>query len=289
MWLLAVIAGLALFTLGGVSLVVWQSLHPARFTLRETPKDDGVAYEGVTFPSRDGFPLVGWWVPCAKPTGTIILCHGYPSDRRDVLPMIPFLHRAGYDVLAFDFRRLGESSGDMSTIGLREPRDLIGAVDYAAKRSKKPIFALGESMGAATCIMAAAQDDRIKGVIADSPYTSLDIQTVRRFGGGPIGRVLGGYAAWLGERIVKQRLSDASPLASSRLLTSRPMLLIHSVNDRIIPVQDSKDIFAVIHGPKELWVTQASGHVRSYGEFKAEYQRRVLSFLHAIVHHHPVH
>jgi dipeptidyl aminopeptidase/acylaminoacyl peptidase len=203
--------------------------------------------------------------------------------------MIPFLHRAGYEVLAFDFRRLGESGGDVSTIGLREPRDLLGAVDYAAKRSKKPIFALGESMGAAACIMAAAQDNRIKAVIADSPYTSLDVQTIRRFGGGPIGNLLGGYAAWLGERILNQRLREASPLKAARLLASRPLLLIHSVNDRIIPVHDSEAIFAAIHGPKELWLTQASGHVRSYAEFRAEYQRRVLGFLHGIVHHRPVH
>lgn len=286
MWVVAIIAGLTAFIFGGVTLVVWQSLHPARFPLMSTPADEGIAYEDVTFPSRDGFPLSGWWVPASSPRGTVILCHGYPSDRRDMFPMIPFLHRAGYNLLAFDFRRLGESGGGLSTIGLREPRDLIGAVDYAAKRSDKPITAFGQSMGAATCIMASAIDPRIRAVVADSPYTSLDKQTVRRFGWGPLAEMCGGYAIWLGQRILHERLADASPLIAVSRIAHHPLLLIHSENDRIIPVQDSRDIYAAANGPKELWVTEASGHVRSFGQFQAEYERRVLRFLASVVPQH---
>ncbi|HEY3415098.1 MAG TPA: alpha/beta fold hydrolase [Armatimonadota bacterium] len=282
-WLQYAIAGFCSVTVGGVSLIVWQALHPARFAMSANPGDDGIAFEDVSFPSRDGFTLSGWWAPANTPVGTVILCHGYPADRRDVFPVIPFLHKAGFNVLAFDFRRLGKSGGGMSTIGLREPRDLEGAVDYAAKRSDRPITAMGWSMGAAACIMAAAADKRIVAVIADSPYTSLDVQTVRRFGGGPFGRLCGGYAAWLGEIILREHLSDASPLDSARRLGGRPLFLIHSRNDRLIPMRDSERIFAAVNGPRELWITGASGHIRSYGECTVEYRKRVLRFLHSAV------
>ena len=283
MWLLCTLVGFSLVAIGGVSLIVWQSLHPARFSSDANPRDGGIAFEDVTFPSRDGFALSGWWVPVSSPKGTVILCHGYPSDRRDMAPMIPYLHNAGYNVLAFDFRRLGKSGGAVSTLGLREPRDLIGAVDYAAARSHAPIAAMGWSMGAATSIMAAAEDKRIVAVIADSPYTSLHVQAARRFGSGPLAKLCGAYAVWLGEIIVRERLSDASPLDSARRLGERPLFLIHSRNDRLIPMADSEMIYAAVNGPRELWVTEASGHVRSYGECTTEYQERVLRFLGAHV------
>jgi uncharacterized protein len=282
-WLIAVVLGVPAIAIGGVSLVVWQCLHPARFTLRSSPADEGIAYENVTFVSRDGHSLSGWWAPVAQPRGTVILCHGYPSDRRDMLQMFPFLHKAGYNVLAFDFRRLGTSGGELSTVGLREPNDLLGAVDFAAKRSGAPVTAMGWSMGAAACIMAAAKDERIRAIVADSPYTSLDVQTVRRFGGGPVGKACGAYAVWLGERIVKERLSDASPLESARHLGNRPLLLIHSRNDRLIPAGDSEAIYAAANGPKEMWVTDASGHIRSYGEATTDYQKHIVAFLSASV------
>lgn len=134
-------------------------------------------------------------------------------------------------------------------------------------------------MGAAVCLMQAAQDPRIRAVVADSAFRSLDVQTVRRFGRGPIAGLCGRYASWLGERIVREPLSNASPLESARHLGDRPLLLIHSAKDRIIPTQDSKDICAAAHDHSELWVTGATGHVRSFEQFQAEYERRVLGFL----------
>lgn len=275
----AALTGLTLLMLGAVTAVVWLTVHPVRFRLRNTPARDHLAYERISFRSRDGITLAGWWVPAASPNATIILCHGFPSDRRDVLPMIPFLHKAGYNVLAFDFRRLGESGGTMSTAGLQEPRDLLGAVDYAAGRSDRPIAVLGVSMGAAACLMAAASEPRIGAVIADSPYAALNVQTVRRFGHGPVSEAMGRYAAWLGERLVKEPLSDASPLHAVRLLAARPLLLIHSAHDSIIPDGDSRAIYAAATGPKDLWITRASGHVRSFHDCRTEYERRVLLFL----------
>ena len=274
-WILGAVAALLVTAVGLLTLAVYQSVRPVRWGLAVSPGDFGIAYEDVTVPSRDGTKLAGWWVPAAGARGTVILCHGYPANRSDVNPLIPFLNRGGYNVLAFDFRRLGESEGDICTIGAREPEDLHGAVAYAQSRSHEAIGVLGISMGAAVSLMAAAANPDIRAVVADSAYRSLDVQVPRRFGSN---RVAGAYASWLGRRILGCPLSDASPLRAMPTLAPRPVLLIHGTADRVIPPADSEALYAAATGPKDIWLAPDSHHVQAHADHPAEYERRVLAF-----------
>jgi alpha-beta hydrolase superfamily lysophospholipase len=278
LWIGAALFALIVLLLAVVTLVVYHSLHPARWTLRVSPKDDGLEYEDVRFPSKDGINLAGWWVPAERHRATIVLCHGYPSNRADVLPAIPFLHEAGYDILAFDFRRLGESEGRMTTIGLREPLDLHGAVTFARSRRDKPIGVLGLSMGAATALMEAADDPRVEAVVADSPFANLAAQVPRRFGSGAAAGLMGRYACWLGGCLIGERVGNASPLGAIPRIAPRPVLLIHGDADRVIPDADSRALYAAARQPKQLWIVPGAGHVEAFGVERAEYVRRVLAF-----------
>lgn len=284
MWLAGAFMGLAVLFVSGVTLVVYQALRPVRWALDVSPRDFGLPYEDVRFPSEDGTDLAGWWVPAKDARATVVLCHGYPSNRRDMQPMIPFLHEAGYNVLAFDFRRLGESGGDMTTIGLREPLDLHGAVTYAKSRSSRPLGVLGISMGAATAIMEAADDPRVVAVVADSPYAALDVQVARRFGNGPAARLAGRIACGLGSRLLRQPVSGASPLRAISKISPRPILLIHGDADTLIPDGDSRALFAAAGEPKILWIASGSRHVQAFHDHPDDYRRRVLSFFHANLH-----
>jgi fermentation-respiration switch protein FrsA (DUF1100 family) len=180
-------------------------------------------------------------------------------------------------VLAFDFRRLGESGGTMTTIGLREPLDLYGAVSYAKSRSDKPLGVLGVSMGAATTIMEAADDPRVAAVVADSPFANLDAQVPRRFGSGPASRLLGRYACWLGGCLIGESVSNASPLRAVPRIAPRPVLLIHGDADRVIPDADSRALFAAAGEPKSLWIAPGSGHIQAFNDHRVEYERRALA------------
>lgn len=274
-WFAGAVAALLLTATGLVALAVYQAARPMRWMLDVSPRDFGIATEDVSFPGRDGIRLAGWWVPAREARGTVILCHGYPANRRDIHPFVPFLHRGGYNVLAFDFRRLGESGGDLCTIGAREPEDLHGAVAYAKFRADAPIGVLGISMGAAVCLMTAADNPDIRAVVADSPYVSLDVQAARRFGSN---RVVGAFVNRLGRRIVGQPLADTSPLRAIPRLAPRPVLLIHGTADRLIPPSDSEAIFAAARGPVELWKADGSRHVQARADHTEEYERRVLAF-----------
>lgn len=117
------------------------------------PDEVDLAYENVVFPSMDGVPLEGWFIP-ADSDKLVIHNHFLPGNRYgypghlpefgglggfevNFLPEYKALHDAGYNILAYDIRNhgmSGQGNGGIAGIGLLEYRDVIGSLRYAAAR-----------------------------------------------------------------------------------------------------------------------------------------------------------
>ena len=69
MWLAILVGvGLALGVLLLANFVATRAtLRPPRTPFFITPRDLGLPYQNVAFPSRDGIRLHGWWLPAPKP------------------------------------------------------------------------------------------------------------------------------------------------------------------------------------------------------------------------------
>ena len=124
-----------------------------RAPILRRPDEVGLKYEDVTFPSMDGVPLEGWFIP-ADSDKLIIHNHFLPGNRYgypghlpefgglggfevNFLPEYKALHDAGYNVLAYDIRNhgmSGQGNGGIVGIGLTEYRDVIGSLRYTASR-----------------------------------------------------------------------------------------------------------------------------------------------------------
>src|SRR4051812_20830881 len=91
--------------------VAWGFLNQVRIPGEGTPADADLQYETVTLTSFDGLRLKGWYVPCPGARAAVVVCHGYRANRQGMISFLPFLHRAGFAVLTFDFRAMGESEG----------------------------------------------------------------------------------------------------------------------------------------------------------------------------------
>lgn len=75
-----------------------------------------------------------------------------------------------FDILAFDFRGHGKSSG-FYTFSAKEIKDLDAVVQFAQSQNYKKIYLAGFSLGAAVALIYASQNDNIDKVIAVSaPY-----------------------------------------------------------------------------------------------------------------------
>jgi fermentation-respiration switch protein FrsA (DUF1100 family) len=146
--------------LGATAVRVHRHLSPPR--VEQAPIDFEsmmMRVEDVRFPATDGVSLAGWFMQGAPDRPAVILCHDLGASRASMVNLAIALRRDGFSVLAFDFRGHGESAGGGSTLGVREKRDVAGAVDYLKSRKDldtKRIGVFGVGMGAFAAVLAAA-------------------------------------------------------------------------------------------------------------------------------------
>src|SRR5690348_10569949 len=80
----AALIGGALWALGTHGFA-WLATHPLRLPVRR-PSDEALPLEDVVFPARDGIRIAGWFAPAQNAQGGVILCHGHPMNRVEMLP-----------------------------------------------------------------------------------------------------------------------------------------------------------------------------------------------------------
>jgi pimeloyl-ACP methyl ester carboxylesterase len=255
------------------------------------PRTFGLDFEDAAFKTEDGLALSAWFVPAKKPSDkTIIVCHGWGANRSDVVPTTFFLNsEGGYNLFYFDFRNHGESAGKMTSLISLEARDLEAAVAYL--KSQKPAQArviafYGMSMGGAVAITVGARNKEIAGVVAESPYASLD-ETVVRFGRlfyntprYPLVPITLLFLRW---RLGFDPNPD-SPVNHAGEISPRPLLLIQGDKDLRMPVAEGEALFAAAKEPKELWTVPGADHGEVAEKAGPDYQKRLLAFYEKAFH-----
>ena len=255
----------------------YASIRPPKINSSLTPRDLKMNYEDMSFKTADGLTLSGWHIPSAKATEkTLILLHGYPADKGDILPAMAFLHR-DFNLSLFDFRYLGQSEGSYSTAGAKEVEDLMAAVRFLKTRGVKEVGVWGFSMGGAVALMAIEKAPDIKAVIAESSYASLDRMALELFRipmlNYPVAYLVGLWA----KLFLGIDLRDVSPAERVRN-TKVPILLIHSSADAVIPFSHARSLQAALqNNPRaEFWFHEGPAH----GQLASDYQNRVRNFFH---------
>jgi pimeloyl-ACP methyl ester carboxylesterase len=248
-------AMVALLVLGGCLPPEWGAnaiLHP--YKRRATVVPD-LPFEDLVFVS-EGVTLRGWRFRTSAPRrGLIVYLHGSADNRQSGLG---FAHRfvpQGFDVVAYDSRAHGDSGGDACTYGFHEKKDLSRALDVLQADTA---ILFGTSLGGAVALQAAADDPRIKGVIAQSSFSDLET-IVRDRAPFFATRSEVREALAIAEARGAFRVAAVSPrLAATRIRV--PVLLIHGERDSETRASHSKAIFAALAGPKELVIVARAGH-----------------------------
>lgn len=287
--------GLGLAAIAGVGLVAgsltyaWFATHPPRLRVR-AKKARGLPIEPVTFLSRDGLKISGWFIPAENAVGAIILCHGHPANRMEMLPRARTLHPAGFHLLLFDFRSLGESEGKLCSIGLHETQDLQGAADYLFQRTEMrglPLGVYGISMGGAVAIMTAAKDDRFAAVATHGAYADLDTAITQRGRMilGPLGRLFSAPTAFFGRRWLPCEPRHVSPVMVIEKIAPRPILIFHGARDISVNPADGKALYAAAEQPKSLRILPRSWHITVHPSERAAYDRELIAFFQGNLNH----
>src|SRR5262245_38553000 len=98
-----------------------------------TPASAGLSYEEVTFNSRDGTQLSGWFIPAAgrnarAAKGTVVHFHGNAQNISSHWEFLDWLPARAYNVFIFDYRGYGKSQGKPEQKGVFE--DSVSALQY---------------------------------------------------------------------------------------------------------------------------------------------------------------
>lgn len=266
----------------------------------KTPASFGDSFENVSFRSRDGILLKGWYVPASpapgsEPLGTIVYLHGFHRTREEMLPMAVFGHQLGYDGLLFDFRNHGESGGHVTSLGYWERLDAEAAVAYALSREKAPhpVILWGVSMGAAAALMAAADDPQVNAVISDSTFLSfrrviqhhyhLVIQIIRRhwwwFPPLPAFPITNEVIAWSAWR-THFNPSDFNLETAVKRISPRPVLFVAVTGDQRMPPRIAQTLYALDQSQEKLYVAlPGHRHGEGFNDARQPYEKAVTSFL----------
>jgi uncharacterized protein len=224
--------------------------------------------------SVDGLKIVGqlyWPEEIAPPYPAVILCHGIPSGIVDVsdggYPLLAeTISREGFAVYTFRFQGTGESEGNFDILSWTHT--LKAAIDNLwelPEIDNDHIAVAGFSAGAAVAVYVSSQDKRISGVaacacpsdfnsIVVAEHSRLTLDHFRKIG---IIRDAGfpaSFEDWINNFRKVNALNSVADIAP------RPLLLLHSSNDPVVPVSSSQKLYEKAGEPKQLIIIEGSEH-----------------------------
>lgn len=271
----------ATFIVGFLAVSLWSFwllVRPMRLTIPLTPDDYNLPANELTIATADGLKLAAWFIPSkgVRPNApVVVLLHGYPAEKADMLPIAAALHPQ-FATLLVDLRYFGKSEGRSTTLGLRERHDLTRALDFLTEHGFTRVGVFGFSLGGALAIMTAAEDTRIQAVAAYAPFSDLkalgyDVYSrlwVLKY---PLVELMTLWA----RVFLSGDVTRPSPAAAAETLLI-PVLLIHGRDDEQIPFHHAERLQrALANNPKaEFYFMERGGH----GRLPPDFQGRLVGF-----------
>ena len=249
---------------------LWQSryvYYPGK-TIDDTPDSVGLGFEHMRVKTRDGETITGWFVPAGKggvdfeKALSVVVCHGNGGDVGDRVDQVKRFHEMGFNVLIFDYRGYGTSTGKPSEQGTYS--DALAAWNYLNTERKiepKRIVVFGQSLGGAVGSWLAEQVEP-GALILESTLTSAVDMAAKMFPYLPV-RLFCAFKYDSLSRIGKIQC---------------PVIVAHSRVDETIPFEHGQRLFKAANEPK-LFVELGGEHNSSGIEFDPLYRGAIMEFL----------
>lgn len=260
----AMAIGCAAFVYGLRWLESAMTFHPVRLTADQRVSPPGGAEE-VWFTANDGTRLHGWYFASPRNAATVIYFHGNGGNITNVGWLGESLAKRGFNVLLFDYRGYGLSSG--STL---DEDDLYldgdAAWDFVVNEKKAApdtVVLYGQSLGTAIAADTASRN-KAGALILESGFSSASSLAETAL-------------PWLPRflhRLGRNRFESARKLESVRM----PVLVTHGDPDEVIPANEGRALFAAANNPKQLLIVPGAGH-NVFGSAGTPYLDQVEQFI----------
>lgn len=204
--------------------------------LTSSPEDMHLKYEDVYLTTADGVKIHGWFIPADNAEMTILYCHGNAGNISHRLDTINIYHELGVNFFIFDYRGYGNSEGSISEAG--SYKDVDAAWKYLRETKKIPadrIIIMGRSLGGAVAANLATRT-KPTAFICEEAFTSIPDMAAKMY---PV------YPIRLMTRVKYPTIDYIKKIAC-------PKMIVHSVEDDIIPYSHGERLFNEAMEPKQF-------------------------------------
>ncbi|MEM3659169.1 MAG: alpha/beta hydrolase [Thermoproteota archaeon] len=216
-------------------------------------------------------------IPEVTPAPTVVFCHGFTGNRIEAHRLFVRAARKmsmkGFVAVRFDFRGSGESEGEFENMTVSsEIIDLNTVLSFLCERSEvdcDKIGLVGLSLGGAVSILTAARNQKVKAVCTWSSPAEFRIISdgVKAFGMDLKKILEKGYLDLpSGYRVGRDFFTDILKhdiLDSCSKISPRPLLIIHGLEDSVIPVEHAHMLYERAGEPKKLIIIDGADHTFS--------------------------
>lgn len=218
----------------------------------------------------------------------IVMAHGHTYTHHGCLKYARMMLNHGYNVLLYDERFHGNSGGKFTSLGHNEKEDLYTVITDTIERFGDDITigTYGESMGAATVLLEAKLDSRVKFVISDCGFSDLEalikellwkryhIPTYPFYY----------FAVLIFNIITKTKMKGISPIRALRDVNV-PVMFVHGLDDDFISYKHTQKMYDAYKGDKQIFLAgNGAYHAGSYHMDKENYEKNISEFINKYIH-----
>ena len=227
----------------------------------QNPARQGLDYEDVVLIHPKGLRIHGWWLPAeGAARGTVYFLHGNAQNVSTHLMNVHWLPERGYNVFLLDYRGYGLSEGDPDLEGAQA--DIQLGLDWLSQSGRldgTPLVLFGQSLGGsmATGVLARERNDGVVDcVMLEAPFASYrDVASdvmARSWLLWPL--------RWMVIPTLPARAMD--PERHVAALAPRPLLILHSKEDPVVPYAQGRRLYSAAQAPKTFQPLKG-GHTQS--------------------------
>ncbi|MGD0227368.1 MAG: prolyl oligopeptidase family serine peptidase [Terriglobia bacterium] len=238
------------------------------------------SYFSLNFTDRHGGEHEGWLLLGLRRAPVIILCHGYDSNRSDLLSLGTILRDNHFNVYLFNFHG-PKAKERTSNLGPRQASDLMAAIETLTKQpdiNPNRVGLFGMSVGGYAALVAGEVNPKVRALVVDTTYS-----TPERMFDSEIERLLGGSSGLFhvitdAEFRVASMGGDSYAMpANLPKLASVPKLFISGRDNPSLAAM-TEALYEQAPQPKQLLVMEHSESGLAVEAEKKEYEDQILNF-----------
>jgi len=218
-----------------------KSWNPADYGIDRTLVDE------VWFETDDGEMLHGWYCKSEHPIASGVLCHGNTGNLTTIATIVRPLQDSGINVLLFDYRGFGKSTGSPSFAGVVADAVAAGRFHDTIRPKNLPSILYGYSLGGAIAAQAIRHHP-FDGLILQSTFTNLPDMA---------------RATWprLPLHLVAGSVFDTKSVLKHLKV---PLMLIHGSSDESVPCWMAHQLYDACASNKRLYLVDGGMHKDCY-------------------------